>query len=324
MSISRRRQFLRCGLGLGLGSSVSLASRASELHWRESTLQGLGTTLHLRAAHTLPKVVDQALRAAVQGIRHVEAQMSLFDANSALSRLNRDGVLRDPDPHLVAILTLAQQVSERSQGGFDVTVQPLWALWEQARRVGQIPTQDQLARARALVDWRAISLEDERILLTKPGVQITLNGIAQGYAADLAQQALRTHGVEHALIDTGEWSAIGKNPERSAWRLGISDPLHSNSLLHTLALEGQSMATSSDVENSFTPDRRHHQILDPRTGSSPPELALVSVMADSCALADALTKVMFVVGPVRAQQVARAWNVKALVVDKQGVMQQWL
>jgi hypothetical protein len=74
-------------------------------------------------------------------LRHLESQLSLFDPASALCRLNRDGVLRQPDPALVDLLEQAQAVSARSQGAFDVTVQPLWAAWQQATAAGRLPTQ---------------------------------------------------------------------------------------------------------------------------------------------------------------------------------------
>jgi thiamine biosynthesis lipoprotein len=69
---------------------------------------------------------------------------------------------------------------------------------------------------------------------------------------------------------------------------------------------------------SFSADHRHHHIFDPRTGYSPAGLSGVTVAAPSGALADALTKVLFVGGPAQARRLARHWNVDALWVDKQG------
>jgi FAD:protein FMN transferase len=153
-----------------------------------------------------------------------------------------------------------------------------------------------------------------------PGMQVTLNGIAQGYAADRAREIMRHHGVEHALIDTGEWSAMGRGPQSQHWALAIENPRQIGSGLRELCTMGKSIATSSDSHCSFTTDRRFHHILNPTTGVSPTDIAQVSVVSDSCALADALTKVLFMSTAHNAMSSAKLWRVEAIVVDKQGQM----
>lgn len=323
-----RRQWLRLSLGLGavLGAAlehgVSAARGATmalpQLQWRERALLGFGTTLSLRAGHASPDRADAGLDAAIAEIRHVERQMSLFEPASAVCQLNREGVLHRPHSDLVKVLQRAEQISQRSHGAFDVTVQPLWLAWQAAQREGRLPTAEEIGAARALCGWREIEISDTRIRLRKPGMALTLNGIAQGYASDLARAALQAHGVEHALIDTGEWTALGQSPDATAWALGVANPRAARVLIARLALDGRAIATSSDAHCSFSVDHRHHHIVDPRTGYSPAAIASVTVAAPSCVLADALTKVIFMAGPARAFEVARQWQVDVLVVDKAG------
>ena len=327
-----RRQWLRTSLGLGaalLGStavSTAATAAAEPLVWRERALLGFGTTLWLRAAHGDSDTVERGLDAAVQAIRHVEAQMSLFDPASAVSRLNREGELRGADADLLRVLRLAQQVSARSGGAFDVTVQPLWQAWDGARRAGHMPTAQALAQALALVGWRGLELGSDHVRLRRVGMALTLNGIAQGYAADLARERLRAHGVEHALLDTGEWAPLGRGPGDRPWTLAVADPraaagAGASEAAHAvvaLCAEGRSVATSSDAHTTFTADRRHHHIFDPRSGDSPTQLASVTVVAPSCALADALSKVLFMGGVREALALARRWGVDVLAIDKAG------
>jgi FAD:protein FMN transferase len=319
---SPRRQWLRTSLGLGAALAGVAAPQGqaatAALVWRERALLGFGTTLWLRAAHRDPETLAQALDAAVQAIRHVEAQMSLFDPASAVSRLNREGELCDADADLLQVLRLAQQVAARSGGAFDITVQPLWQAWDAARRAGRTPTVQELSRAHALVGWRGIDVNTNSVRLRRKGMAITLNGIAQGYAADLARERLRAHGVEHALLDTGEWAALGHGPGELPWTLAVADPRAGAHAVATLRAQGRSVATSSDAHSAFTADLRHHHIFDPRSGQSPPQLASVTVIAPSCALADALTKVMFMGGIKDALALARRWEVDVLAVDKSG------
>lgn len=325
----KRRNFLRSSLGAAglaasgwLGVGAANASRdADVLQWRDRTLLGFGTVLTLRVAHTDSHQAEHALDAAVETIRHVETQMSLFRSDSALSRLNREGALLRPHPDLVRIFQLAQSVSARSQGAFDVTVQPLWAAFEQAAGRKALPSPKEMTAARAAVGWQHLSVSIDAIRLGRPGMGVTLNGIAQGFAADLVRTRLQALGVEHALVNAGEWTALGRAGHDRPWLLGLQDPRDAQALMARLALDGRSVAVSADNECSFSADRRHHHIFNPRTGYSPTELSCVAVAAPSCALADALTKVMFVAGRQGALGLAREWGVDVLVVDKQGTWQ---
>lgn len=318
----QRRTVLHTALGLGAalagGQASPLARATPELAWRQRSLVGLGTTLSLRAAHADAARVETALDTAVAGIRRVEAAMSLFRPESELSRLNRDGTLDHPSADLLAVLRTAQHVARRSQGAFDATVQPLWAAYAQAQREGRLPTASEVHAARARVDWRQLAVADTLIAFRQAGMAATLNGIAQGYAADVARDALQAHGIAHALLDTGEHSLLGRNDRGQPWTLGIEDPRDDQRLVAALKTDGRALATSADNRTTFSPDHRHHHIFDPATGDSPAELASVSVLAPRAMLADALTKVMFVGGPARIPALAREWQVGVLWIDKAG------
>lgn len=314
----KRQQFLRFALGAGALPFIGAVPAAAGLLWRRRALVGFGTTLTLLAGHEDEDTLEAALDAAVATLRRIEAQMSVFDPDSALSRLNRDRVLASPPAELREVLEIAQAVARASAGAFDVTVQPLWQAFASAQRAGGLPDAGQVAAARARVDWRKLEVSPAALRLHAPGMTVTLNGIAQGYAADRVRQQLRRHGIRHALLDAGEFAALGCNPGARPWTLGIADPRDASALLARLVADGRCIATSADGATRFGADHRHHHIFDPRTGYSPAGLSGVTVAAASGALADALTKVLFVAGPERAMQVARRWQVDALWVDKAG------
>ena len=315
----KRRQWLRATLGLGaLAGLSSLAPAVTSLRWGQRAMLGFGTTLTLRAAHESQDTLDRALDAGVTALRRIEGQMSLFNPDSALSRLNRDGELHSPPAELVDILGIAHTVSRDSDGAFDVTVQPLWVAFESAQRAGRLPEQREVEAARAKVDWRNIDLTPRRIRFDQPGMAATLNGIAQGYAADKVRAVLVSHGIRHALVDAGEFAPLGRNGEARPWSLGIADPHDESAFIARLLTDGRCVATSGDNLTIFSADPRHHHIFDPHTGYSPPSLSGVTVAADSGAMADALTKVFFVAGPAQARALALRWKVDALWVDKAG------
>lgn len=316
-----RRQCLRWAIGLfGAGmSSQVFGKSASTLVWRERALVGFGTTLWLKAGHPDADQLDAALNAAVAAIRQVERQMSLFDAGSALSRLNAQGQLRNPDAHLLKVLSVARHVSASSAGAFDVSMQPLWQLWSQASEQGALPSQRAIDKTCQLVNWRAVEISPSLIRLNLAGMKLSLNGIAQGYASDLVRTILQLHGIQHALIDTGETSLLGHAPNDDTWTFSIEDAAHKGQQVPPLLVaDGRAIATSSDAHTVFSADHRHHHIMNPHTGYSPTHWSSVTVLAPSCALADALTKVFFSLPQEKVLPLARRWQVDVVLQDKAG------
>jgi thiamine biosynthesis lipoprotein len=313
----KRRAWIQTGLGLGLLAQLP-AYAHTRLHWQNTTFAGLGTTLSIRAAHEDAATLNAALAEARSVVARIEDQMSLFRPASAIQQLNSEGVLLHPPSDLLQILALSQRISAQSQGAFDVTVQPLWALYAQAQRQGRLPTAAEVEAVRARVGWQHMHVSAARVALTKPGMGITLNGIAQGYASDLVREQLKLSGIAHALINAGEWSSLGQAEGQRDWTLGIADPHHADRLLARLRMNGLCVATSADDQCTFSADRQHHHILNPETGYSPGDISSVTVVAKTCTQADALTKVLFVGGYAKALQLARAWQVDALVVHKDG------
>ncbi len=315
----QRRQLLQLGMGLGLGHGLGVHAAAHEsLIWQERSLVGFGTTLWIKAAHTDAGRLKQTLDASVQAIRSVEKQMSLFDPDSAVSRLNRLGELRQPDVELVSVLSLAQHVSLRSAGAFDVTMQPLWGLWSLHSQTQTVPSAKALLQTRSLVNWRALTVSPEVVRLNVKGMGVSLNGIAQGYAADKVRAVLQSHGVQHALIDTGETTVLGQSSKAEDWRFAVEPSAASTVTPPLISPHGWALATSSDSHTVFSADHVHHHILNPLTGDSPSHWASVSIIAPSCALADALTKVFFMCPPQGVERLAKAWGVDVVLQDKRG------
>ena len=283
-------------------------SRQNGLQKFSKSSEALGASVMMTVLHADKHVANTALDAAFAELERIESVLSLYRPESQISRLNREGVLEAPDAWLIEVLRFAADVAEKSGGAFDVTVQPLWAL------KGVKPD----AATLALVDWRKVELGEKSIKLA-PGMAITLNGIAQGFAADAAMRVIRAHGVEHALIDAGEFSAHGNNAENAPWRIGIQHPREREAFAALTRLENRCLATSGDYETAFSDDFSRHHILDPHTGVSPGELASVSVLAPSAMAADALSTALFVLGAKHGMEfLTRFKDTDALIILKDG------
>ncbi|MEZ5385388.1 MAG: FAD:protein FMN transferase [Prosthecobacter sp.] len=302
-----RRRFLALAAGT-CGAWMTSCSRQSGVRKFSQSSKALGATVTMTVLHADEHTANAALDAAFAELERIESVMSLYRAESQISRLNREGVLETPDAALVEVLRFAADVAEKSGGAFDVTVQPLWKL------KGMKPDAVKLA----LVDWRKVEIDDKRIKLA-PGMAITLNGIAQGFATDAAMRVMRAHGVEHALIDAGEFSAHGNNMENAPWHIGIQHPRERDAFAALTRLENRCLATSGDYETAFSDDFSRHHILDPRTGDSPGELASVSVLAPTAMAADALSTALFVLGEKRGMVFLRGYpDADALLILKNG------
>ncbi|WP_308924002.1 FAD:protein FMN transferase [Janthinobacterium sp. J1-1] len=311
----KRRSFLSASLGAIAAGSCAWP-RHAPVH--TGIALAFGTTIQIALVHEDEQVARMAISDALAAAQRVDRLMSIYQPASQVYQLNRDGVLHRPDPQLLAVLAQARALSQLTDGAFDITVQPLWRAWREAVARGALPAPAQRRQAKAMVDWRQLVFDERRVVLA-PGMAITLNGLAQGYAADMALAAVQAHGIRHALLDTGEFVARGRKRAHQPWALGVRDPRDDQALAATLFINGCGVATSGDYESVFTPDYLHHHIFDPAAGDSPQELASVTVMAPTGMLADGLSTACMVLGRERAALLAASLpGVDLLAIDKQG------
>ena len=129
----------------------------------------------------------------------------------------------------------------------------------------------------------------------------------------------RSRGIRHALIDTGEFGALGQAEQGRAWTLAVRDPRRTDAYAGALELDGRCVATSGDYASAFSADFSRHHIFDPSTGASPGELAAVTVVAPTGILADGLSTACMVLGVKRSLALAAGIEgVDLLAIDKAG------
>jgi thiamine biosynthesis lipoprotein len=169
------------------------------------------------------------------------------------------------------------------------------------------------------VGWQGLEVSPRRVRLNSPGGAITLNGIAQGFAADGVMAALRRHGVEHALVNTGEIATLGQRADAQEWSVGIQHPRRPEAYMGVVKLGGRCLATSGDYATTFSADFSRNHIFDPRVGQSPQHFSSVSVAAPNATLADALSTAAFVLLPEAGLRLVRSIpGADALLVFKDG------
>ena len=284
----------------------------------------MGSEFKLVLYSTDEPAARRASRAAFDQIAKLDRIMSDYDPESELSRLGRaaGGPPVAVSPELFDILSRARQISERSDGAFDVTVAPVVRLWRRARRDRKMPAPERLAEARSLVGFRDLKLDAKArtVQLLKPGMRLDLGGIAKGYASQAAIDVLKEHGHPRALAAGAGDIVVGDPPPgRPGWTIGIA-PLEAPDAPPSrfLSLRRAAVSTAGDAERFVVIDgRRYAHIVDPKTGLGVVSRSSVTVIAPDGATADALDTAVFVLGPERGLKlIEETPGVAALIVRK--------
>ena len=269
----------------------------------------------------LPEGTDSLplARALQTAVEEVDAQMSLWRPESALVALNRAPVgewLTIP-AHLAQVLMLGLAIGRASGGAFDVAMGDAVAAWGFGPGEPD-PCAIRAARATARIPaWEAVELQGCRVRKRAP-VQLDLNGIAKGYGVDRLAIAVRGLGVGSALVGIdGEMRALGARPDGQPWAVAIEAPEPERRAVRSvLTLEDRAVATSGDYRHFVTEGgRRLSHTMDPAKGAPVEDApASVTVLAASCAVADAWATALLVCG----------WQKGAALAARHGLDALWL
>lgn len=275
-----RRRFLTISAA-ALAVPAAARGATATVEWRGTAL-GAGASMKLAGLEGAK--AHGVFRAVESELARLESIFSLYREESALSRLNREGRLDAPPPELLEVLTLAGAVHASTGGAFDPTVQPLWMVYaESAGNLDDAALDD----ARGRIGWSDLRLAPGAVRFERPGMALTLNGIAQGYITDRIAALLRARDLGDVLIDMGEIAGLGQRPGGGPWNAGVATP--DGQIVQRVTLSDRALATSAPLGTVLDGAGTVGHILDPLNGVPASAHKLVSVTADSAALADALS-----------------------------------
>ena len=238
----------------------------------------------------------------------IDSSLSIYKDYSLVNEFNRSDSMVISDPWFIQMVLQSDKIYRESDGEFDPTVVHLvnaWGFGPSSRNyVGQVPL-DSLMK---ITGWDKIEfkmLPDGKMLLKKKvkGVIIGFNAIAQGYAADIIGEGLEKHGIKNYLVDAGgELKASGHNRLGESWKIGIDRPvsasLKDREIVAIFPLENRSVSTSGSYRKYYEINGvKYSHAISPKTGR-PVEhnLLSVTVVADSCSLADGYSTAIMIMG----------------------------
>ena len=321
---------------IGAGTLFVSTATAAEppLQRHEFAQNHMGVPIRLVLYAVDIQTANEAATAAFNRIEQLDRIMSDYDSESELVRLCRASGPGRPvrvSDDLYRVLNRSLELSQQSDGAFDVTVGPLVRLWRRTRRRKELPDAERLARARELVGFKLVCLHPcpKTVELLKPGMKLDLGGIAKGYACDAAIETLRDRGVTRTLIDAGGDIVVGDPPpDRRGWRIQVGTPpflkqegsveADENGKPLMLSLKNASVATSGDTYQFVEIGGvRYSHIVDPRTGIALTRPSSVTVIAPDGVTADSLASALSVLGPADGLQLAEQTpSTAAFIVQK--------
>ena len=320
-----RRRFLRVVAAVaGLPPIIAtVRATAPQARWHTWHGEVLGALSELTLWHPDAAFARRTILRVRQEIDRFERIFSLYRRDSEIARLNEAGTLLKPSPELRGLIDESQRLGELSGGAFDISVQPLWRLYEAHFWSRSEIQPDIAARARdvahTMVDFREIESGAAAVRFARAGMAITLNGIAQGYISDAIADMLRNEGFESAVVNLGEYRAIGRHPEGRPWRIGIRDGSDVGSIDRMVDLEDMALAVSGGYGTTFEASGRCHHIFDPRTGASANSLVDVAVIGPRATAADGLATAICVAGETVAPPLLAAYpQTRAMVTRLDG------
>ncbi len=325
-----RRAFLKLSglLGLGLTSASILPVTAEAVRFNpklykvSKTNLAMGTFVSMTLFHPSRDRAEKAMGHAFEEIDRLTGLMNRFDEATAVAQLNSEGFLKDDPPEVAEVVAKALDYYRLSHGNFDISVKPIVDLFKKnlAERKTAVPSNTELENALRLVGSDNIELKGSAIRLKKPGVGITLDGIAKGYIVDRASKILADHQVKDHLVNAGgDIRTMVSRQDMKPWTVAIQDPQKKRQYPDTIHMTDGAIATSGNYEVYFDQEKMFHHIVNPKTGLSPEMNTSVSVLADTAMDADALSTSVFVMKPaVGARFIDSVFGCECLVMAKGG------
>ncbi|MDQ3369403.1 MAG: FAD:protein FMN transferase [Myxococcota bacterium] len=272
------------------------------------TGQAMGTVISVFLWTDDELAAAKAAAAVFAEMKRLDGVMTTWTPDSEVSRINA-AAGKQPvavSEETFTVIARAQDIAKRTRGIFDITVGAFKGLWKFDQDMdGTLPARTDVQRRLAVIGYQHVVLDKAKrtVFLKKPGMSLTLGGIAKGYAVDRCVKLLHDAGFTSFMVQAGGDMYIAGKKAEKPWVVGIRDPRGDSkeTMFAVTPVEDRSFSTSGDYERGFVKDGvRYHHILDPRTGQPARASRSVTIRAKDAFTADAWSKVLFILGPAKS------------------------
>lgn len=304
-------------------ASVLIIANEPPYHNDKGVIFGTYYNISYKHKDNLRNTIEKRLLA-------VDNSLSPFNKKSIISAVNNNADI-NVDSLFTQVFMLAQEISEKTDGAFDITVAPLVNAWGFGFRKGVDVDSIMVDSMLQYIGYNKVALIDGKVRKQYPETMLDCSAIAKGFACDCVALLFDSLGIENYMVEIGgEVVAKGKNEKSKLWSIGINKPTDDKSGSHSelqeiLRISGKSLATSGNYRNyRYENGRKVAHTIDPRSGY-PIQHSLLSatVIADNCATADAYATAFMVMGLEDAVEICNANNIEGYFIysDDNGDLQ---
>ncbi|WP_159522405.1 FAD:protein FMN transferase [Sunxiuqinia indica] len=289
---------------------VMLAACSSNSQYISNEGFIFGTIYHVTYESPEGKDLQREIEAVMNEVNH---SMSTYDSTSTISKVNRN-IETELDEQFTTIFKRAEEISEITNGAFDMTVAPMVNIWGFGFKNKEQVTSELIDSLRAIVGYKKVRIENGQLIKNHPSTMLDASAIAKGFASDMVANYLHEQGCKNYMVEIGgEVVASGKNAKGNYWSIGISNPddnelFTEQKLKAIVELKDMALATSGNYRNFYIEDGvKYAHTIDPKTGY-PVQHSLLSttVLADNCMTADAFATAFMVSGLEKSIEIAEA------------------
>lgn len=269
---------------------------------RKRTVKLMGSRFDITIVAKDSQTAEQNIDTVIAEVTRIENLISDWKSDTQISRVNQNAGIApvQVDPEVLALAERALHFSRITNGAFDISFAAMDRIWKFDGSMTQMPSPEAIKKSVEKVGYQHIVLDRKQstIFLTRKGMKIGFGALGEGYAADRCRAMMLARGINAGIVNgSGDMSTWGKQPDGSDWAIGITNPLHRDTIFAIVPLKKPAVVTSGSYEKFVIFNgKRYAHIINPRTGYPATGVSSVTVFGPSAETANGFSTSLMVLG----------------------------
>ena len=269
---------------------------------RKRTVKLMGSRFDITIVAPDSLSAEQNIDTVIAEVTRIENLISDWKHDTPISRVNQNAGVAPVrvDPEVFALTERALHFSRITNGAFDISFAAMDRIWKFDGSMTRMPSPEAIKKSVEKVGYRNIVLDRKHttIFLRHKGMKIGFGALGEGYAADRCRQMMLAKGIKAGIVNgSGDMSTWGKQPDGSDWTIGITNPLHNDTIFAIVPLRQAAIVTSGSYEKFVIFNgKRYAHIINPRTGYPATGVSSVTVFGPSAETANGFSTSLMVLG----------------------------
>ncbi|NDU95007.1 FAD:protein FMN transferase [Spirosoma terrae] len=269
---------------------------------RKRTVKLMGSRFDITIVANDALTAEQRIDTVIAEVTRIENLISDWIPTTQISAVNKQAGIApvQVDPEVFALTERALHLSTITNGAFDISFAAMDRIWKFDGSMTKMPSPEAVKKSVEKVGYQNIVLDRKKstIFLRKKGMKIGFGALGEGYAADRCRDMMLAQGVQAGIVNgSGDMSTWGRQPNGEPWTIGITNPLHRDTIFAIIPLRQSSVVTSGSYEKFVLFNgKRYAHIINPKTGYPATGLSSVTVFGPSAEIANGFSTSVMVLG----------------------------